>query len=171
MGCADVGTPGGIFCAFLAEPLDDGAPLADAPADAAPFAPLFSPAGLMVGPLPMVLVPAPSVELEVVVEVEGEVEVEDVGDVVEGPADGVVPRLSSPSNRGFRQMITAMPHAVTSNSIAMNASSFCFADGPRERTTTVAVLPRRGFTGRSGMRMVICGPPRGCTGIGCGVAG
>lgn len=165
MGCADVGTPGGIFCAFLAEPLDDGAPLADAPADAAPFAPLSSPAGLMVGPLPIVLVSAPSV---VVV-----VEVVDVaaGGVVERPEDGVGPRLSSPSNRGFRQMITAMPHAVTSNSIAMNASSFCFADGPRVRTTTVAVLPRRGFTGRSGMRMVICGPPRGCTGIGCGVAG
>lgn len=165
MGCADVGTPGGIFCAFLAEPLDDGAPLADPPAEAAPFAPLFSPAGLMVGPLPMVLVPAPSVEVVV------EVVVVVAGGVVEGPADGVVPRLSSPSNRGFRQMITAMPHAVTSNSIAMNASSFCFADGPRGRTTTVAVLPRRGFTGRSGMRMVICGPPRGCTGIGCGVAG
>ena len=169
MGCADVGTPGGIFCAFLAEPLDDGAPLADAPADAAPFAPLFGPTGVMVGPLPMVLVSAPSVEVEVAGEVEVEVEV--AGGVVEGPADGVGPKLSSPSNRGFRQMITAMPHAVTSNSIAMNASSFCFADGPRGRTTTVAVLPRRGFTGRSGMRMVICGPPRGCTGIGCGVAG
>ena len=74
---------------------------------------------------------------------------------------------SSPSQRGLRQMITAMPHAVTSRSIVMNAMSFCFADGPRGRTTSVGVLPSRalrapgGTGGRSGMRIVGCAAPRG----------
>jgi hypothetical protein len=87
----------------------------------------------------------------------------------ETEAEGTPPG-SSPRSRGLRQMITAMPHAVTSKSIAMNATSFCFAEGPRIRMTTVGVLARRGFsTGRSGMRIVICGPLR--AGNGAGVNG
>jgi len=65
---------------------------------------------------------------------------------------------SRPSQRGFRQMIMAMPHAVKSSSIAMKATSFCFIDGPRARTTRVGVFWRRGLTaltGRSGIRIVI----------------
>ena len=76
---------------------------------------------------------------------------------------------SSPRSPGLRQMITAMPQAVTIRSIAMNATSFCFADGPRGRMTIVGVLARRGFTGRSGMRIVMCPRPEG--GNGCGVNG
>ena len=88
----------------------------------------------------------------------------DAGDTPSGPegaagadvvADGPPPSASRPSQRGLRLMITAMPQAVTSINIAMNATSFCFAEGPRGRTTTVGVLPRRGFIGRSGMRTVI----------------
>ena len=79
---------------------------------------------------------------------------------------------SRPIQRGLRQMITAMPHAVTRSSIAMKARSFCFADGPRGRTTSVGVLPRRaliafapgGTSGRSGMRIVICAAARGFIG-------
>jgi len=67
---------------------------------------------------------------------------------------------SRPSQRGFRQMMTAIPQAVTRRSIAMKARSFCLADGPRGRTTSVGVLPRRGFNGRSGMRIVICATAR-----------
>ena len=76
--------------------------------------------------------------------------------LVADDADGVPPG-SIPSSFGLRQMITAMPHAVTRSSIAMNATSFCFVDGPRWRTTMVFVLARRGFTGRSGIRIVSCG--------------
>jgi hypothetical protein len=68
---------------------------------------------------------------------------------------------SSPSQRGWRQMITAIPHAVTSSNIATKAASFCFIDGPRARTTIVGVLARRGTIGRSGMRTVICAGLRG----------
>lgn len=67
---------------------------------------------------------------------------------------------SSPSQRGLRQMITAIPHATKSSSIAMNAKSFCFGDGPRTRTTRVGVLARRGLSGRSGIRIVSCATPR-----------
>lgn len=72
-----------------------------------------------------------------------------------------------PSHPGFRQMMTAIPHAVTRTSIAMNATSFCAALGPRGRTTTVIARGRRG---RSGMRIVGCATPR-CTGNGGGVYG
>lgn len=82
------------------------------------------------------------------------------------------PSGSRPRSRGLRQMITAMPQAVTSTSIAMKATSFCFADGPRGRITIVGVLPRRMLpAGRSGMRIVMCPAPRGCTGNACGVNG
>jgi hypothetical protein len=136
--------------AFFADALDAAALLADPEADGA--VPLFGVTGVtgvMIAPVAAVglLVPPPAPE-----------DAPSVPDGATGAdvvADGFAPRLSSPSQRGFRQMITAMPHAVTSRSIAMNARSFCFADGPRGRTTTVAVLPRRGFTGRSGMRIVI----------------
>ena len=63
---------------------------------------------------------------------------------------------SSPSSAGLRQMITAIPQAVTRRSIAMNATSFCIADGPRRRMTIVGVFARRMLTGRSGIRIVIC---------------
>lgn len=63
---------------------------------------------------------------------------------------------SSPRRPGFRQMITAIPQAVTRRSIAMNATSFCFAEGPRRRMTIVGVFARRMLTGRSGIRIVIC---------------
>jgi hypothetical protein len=58
---------------------------------------------------------------------------------------------SMPSHEGWRQMMTAMPTAVTRSSIAMNAASFCTVDGPRLRTTTVGFFGR---LGRSGMRIV-----------------
>ena len=141
---------------FFAEALEDGDPLAEPAAAAVPLAGVT---GVIVGPLPVLLpvLGAPSVADGI------------TGTV--GVADGAPPRFSRPSQCGLRQMITAMPQAVTSKSIAMNARSRCLVDGPRGRTTMVGVLPRRAFTGRSGMRIVICGPPRGCTGMGCGVAG
>ena len=52
----------------------------------------------------------------------------------------------------------------------MNATSFCFAEGPRARITTVGVLPRRMPTGRSGMRIVMF-PAAAWRGNGCGVKG
>lgn len=72
-----------------------------------------------------------------------------------------------PSHPGFRQMMTAIPHAVTSTSIAMKATSFCAALGPRGWTTTVIARGRRG---RSGIRIVGCIAPRG-TANGGGVNG
>lgn len=62
---------------------------------------------------------------------------------------------SRPTHAGRCQITTAIPHAVEMRSIAMNATSFCFVVGPRGRTTTVGVFGRRGFSGRSGMRIVI----------------
>lgn len=79
---------------------------------------------------------------------------------VEAVGAGIGKIGSSPSQRGFRQMITAIPHATKSSSIAMKATSFCFGDGPRTRTTRVGVLARRGLSGRSGIRIVICATPR-----------
>ena len=155
-----------------ADALDPGAAL-----DAVAAEP-FGPTGVMLGPAPFAAaVPvAPALPL-------GEPSAPDdgtaggappvVGAVVAvgGPQGGMPPSVSSPSHFGFRQMITAIPHAVTRSNIAMNARSRCLVLGPRGRTTMVGVLPRRAFTGRSGMRIVICGAPRGCTGIGCGVCG
>ena len=94
-----------------------------------------------------------------------------VADGTEVDTDGDGPE-SSPSKRGFRTMITAIPQAVQSRSIAMNAMSFCFAEGPRGRTTIVGVFPRRGLSGRSGMRIVIWPGRAGANACGgvCGYA-
>lgn len=73
----------------------------------------------------------------------------------EADADGAGAGRSSPRRPGLRQMITAIPQAVTSRSIAMNATSFCFAEGPRRRMTIVGIFARRMLTGRSGIRIVI----------------
>ncbi len=75
---------------------------------------------------------------------------------------------TSPSHCGFRQMITAMPHAVTRTSIAMKATSFCAVDGPRGRMTTVIARGRRGL---SAMRIVIWFAPRPAGVNGSGVNG
>lgn len=63
---------------------------------------------------------------------------------------------SRPTHAGRCQITTAIPQAVKSMSIAAKATSFCRAEGPRARTTTVGVLGRRGLIGRSGIRTVMC---------------
>ena len=90
----------------------------------------------------------------------------------ETDADGAAPGTpSSPSHR-LKKMIPATPAAVQSTSIAAKATSFCVAEGPRGRTTTVAVFPRRGLSGRSGIRIVICPARAGANEWGgvCGYA-